>query len=183
MYGIINNAVRELVVKNFGEQSWDNIIARVGCPHHEFNTLEPYEDKTTYDLVSAASEELGVTPEEVLHLFGKHWVGYTQNNGYGVLMDMFGHSFIESLKNLNQLHMRMGFSMPDMRAPDFRVQKELDDGSVLLEYHSTREGLSNMVVGLLESLAQKFGQTAEVTIVERQEGQDFELFHIKISEG
>ena len=52
-----------------------------------------------------------------------------------------------------------------------------------LEYHSTREGLSNMVVGLLESMAQKFGQTAEVTIVERQEGQDFELFHIKISEG
>ena len=35
-----------------------------------------------------------------------------------------------------------------------------------------------MVVGL-PSMAQKFGQTAEVTIVERQEGQDFELFTLK----
>ena len=70
--------------------------------------------------------------------------------------------------------------MPEMKAPDFHVQKELEDGSILLEYHSTREGLSNMVVGLLESMAEKYGQKAEVSIVDREEGQDFELFHIKM---
>ena len=76
--------------------------------------------------------------------------------------------------------MRMGYSMPEMRAPDFRVQKELEDGSILLEYHSSREGLSSMVIGLLESMAEKYGQKAEVTILDRDEGQDFELFHIKM---
>ena len=154
MYGIINNAVRELVVKNFGEQSWDNIIARVGCPHHEFNTLEPMRIKTTYDLVSAASEELGVTPEEVLHLFGKHWVGYTQNNGYGVLMDMFGHSFIESLKSKPVTH-ENGFSMLVSCVPQTSEYKK-SSMMVRCFWSTTRlEGLSNMVVGLLESMAQK----------------------------
>lgn len=180
MYGMINNAIKELVVESFGEKSWNNIVAKISCPHHEFNTLEPYDDSTTYDIVAAASEELKVTPAEVLHLFGKHWVGYTRNNGYGVLMDMFGNTFVESLRNLNQLHMRMGYSMPEMRAPDFRVQKELKDGSILLEYHSTREGLSSMVTGLLESMAEKYGQKAKVSIIDREPGQDYELFHIEM---
>ena len=108
MYGIINKAIKDLVVTNFGDEVWSEILEKLHNPYDEFTNLETYDDSLTYDLVGAASEVLNVRPDEVLYLFGKHWIIYTKKNGYGALMDMFGHSFIESLKNLNQLHMRMG---------------------------------------------------------------------------
>ena len=161
MYLIINKAIKDLVLTNFGEEAWEEICFKAKGPSSEYTTLEVYDDKVTYDLVGAASEVLNVKPEEFLYLFGKHWVGYTKSHGYGALMDMFGHNFSESLKNLNQLHMRMGYSMPDMKAPDFKViergENELD-----VEYHSSRHGLAPMVSGLLDGMAEKFGETIEI---------------------
>ena len=179
MYGIINKAIKDLVLTNFGEEAWEEIYAKAKAPDSEFTTLEVYDDKVTYDLVGAASEVLNVKPEEVLYLFGKHWVSYTKNHGYGALMDRFGHSFSESLKNLNQLHMRMGDSMPNMKAPAFRViehsKKEMD-----LEYHSSRHGLAPMVSGLLDGMAEKFGESIEIEHIARNSEQKFDLFKIKI---
>ena len=179
MYGIINKAIKDLVVTNFGDEAWSEILEKLHNPNDEFTNLETYDDSLTYDLVGAASEVLNVRPDEVLYLFGKHWIIYTKKNGYGALMDMFGHSFIESLKNLNQLHMRMGYSMPNMKAPSFKVI-ENDDSSIDLEYHSSRQGLSSMVIGLLDGMAAKFDEAIEIEHVAKSAEQNFDLFKISI---
>ena len=179
MYGIINKAIKDLVVTNFGDEVWSEILEKLHNPNDEFTNLETYDDSLTYDLVGAASEVLNVRPDEVLYLFGKHWIIYTKKNGYGALMDMFGHSFIESLKNLNQLHMRMGYSMPNMKAPSFKVI-ENDDSSIDLEYHSSRQGLSSMVIGLLDGMAAKFDEAIEIEHVAKSAEQNFDLFKISI---
>lgn len=43
------------------------------------------------------------------------------------------------------------------------VLRSSDGGRFVLEYHSRREGLEMMVVGLLEGLAERFGLEAEIT--------------------
>ena len=65
MYGLINKAVEGLVRSRFGDAAWDRIRARAGLPDEPFVGMEQYPDKTTYDLVGAASAELGAPAESM----------------------------------------------------------------------------------------------------------------------
>ena len=59
MYGLVNKAVEELVVSNFGEDKWELIKSKAGVDVDVFISNESYPDSMTYDLVGAASEVLG----------------------------------------------------------------------------------------------------------------------------
>ena len=70
MYGLINKAVEGLVRSKFGDATWDRIRTRAGLPDEPFIGMEQYPDKTTYDLVGAASAELGASADAILEEFG-----------------------------------------------------------------------------------------------------------------
>jgi len=59
MYGLINKAVEGLVRSKFGDAKWERIRSRAGLPDEPFISMEQYEDKTTYDLVSRSSATTG----------------------------------------------------------------------------------------------------------------------------
>ena len=169
MYGMVNMAVRDLVLSRFGEATWQRICEKAGLESTEFVPLQAYPDKVTYSLVGSASEHLGVTPDQLLRSFGEHWVRYTADGGYGVLMDMFGRDFRSCLGNLDRMHNHMGAMMPELVPPRFTVE-DRSAHEIRVHYWSEREGLAPMVVGLLEGLARKFGDT--VTIVHHPKGTD-----------
>ena len=58
MYGLVNKAIKDLVVTNYGEEAWIEIASRAGFDEGEFLGLQPYPDKLTYDLVRHGSEVL-----------------------------------------------------------------------------------------------------------------------------
>jgi len=169
MYGLINKAVEGLVRSRFGDAAWDRILARAGLPNEPFIGMEQYPDKTTYDLVGAASAELGAPAEAILEEFGVYWVKYTAEAGYGELMKSAGRTFPEFLRNLDQLHTRVKLSFPHLAPPSFAVSNETAD-SLDLAYFSGRPGLAPLVVGLVKGLADRFGLEAEVRS-ERVEGE------------
>ncbi|MEY3022465.1 MAG: hypothetical protein RIS86_1663 [Planctomycetota bacterium] len=177
MYGLINKAVEGLVRSKFGDETWDRIRTRAGLPDEPFVSMEQYPDKTTYDLVGAASAELGAPAEAILEEFGRYWVLYTAQVGYGELMKSAGRSLPEFLRNLDQLHTRVRLSFPDLKPPSFAVSAETES-SLDLRYYSDRPGLAPLVVGLVKGLGERFGVTAEAT-VERVEGdRPHDLLHI-----
>lgn len=161
MYGMVNLAVRDLVITKFGESTWQTICDKAGVTSPDFVPLKAYPDHITYALVGAASETLGLTAEQILHAFGDHWVKYTASEGYGVMMDMFGRDFRSCLKNLNGMHSHMGAMMPELVPPRFTVD-EIDPKHLRVHYFSTRQGLAPMVSGLLVALARKFGDTVTI---------------------
>ena len=57
MYGLVNKAIEDLVVSNFGEDKWEAIKAKAGVDVEVFVSNEAYPDDITYNLVGAASEE------------------------------------------------------------------------------------------------------------------------------
>lgn len=178
MYGMINRAVKDLIVERFGADTWDRIRHKAGVTETEFLSMEQYDDATTYSLVAASSEELGVSAEEILQAFGEYWIEYTGAAGYGEIMRAAGNSLPEFLGNLDQLHTRIRFGMPQLRPPSFRVSEEAD-GSLLLRYTSHREGLAPLVVGLIKGLAKRFGETAEVSLISpRSETQSYDEFRV-----
>ena len=176
MYGLVNKAIKELIVAKFGEEKWTEISASASAPS-DFVSMEYYEDTLTYGLVGAAARILNSTPEALLKAFGNHWILYTASEGYGPLMDLFGSDLKTCLLNLNNLHGRMGMTMPKLAPPRF-VVVEKSPQIFEIEYHSTRKGLGPMVEGLFEGLAARYKTNASVTRIDN--GAEIPRFRVEI---
>lgn len=177
MYGLVNKGIRDLVVQSFGPEAWQRIATLAGCEGAEFLSMEPYEDRLTYRLVEAGSEQLGKAPAELLEAFGEFWITYTAAEGYGELMDLFGSSLEEFLDNLDAMHMRIGLTMPELKPPSFSFERRAD-GEDRLHYRSDRPGLVPMVAGLLRGLARRFQTTCSVRHLPEESTPGHDVFLI-----
>lgn len=178
MYGLVNQGVHDLAVQLGGEELWREVVAAAGVDHATFIGMDTYPDEVTYRLVEGASIVLGLSTDEVLHAFGKHWILYTARRGYGSIFDTMGGSLPGFLANLDAMHARLSLSMPDLRPPSF-VCEQHSEHQTRLEYWSDRPGLAPMVAGLLDGLGEMFGVPVTVThSVSRAHGADHDEFLI-----
>lgn len=177
MYGMINQGMRDLVTHHAGEAAWYAVCIAAAVDPEGFEALTPYPDDVTYRLVTASAEHLGLTTEEILRRFGHHWVSYTADHGYGEVMKMFGKDFRACISNLNRMHGHMGALMPELKPPRFMVL-ETSPTSIAVDYYSARKGLVPMVVGLLEGLAEKFGERISIEVRPKSEPESCDRFLI-----
>ena len=175
MYGLINKAVRSLVVDNFGLDTWNRIRKKAGVEEEVFVAMERYPDETTYALVGAASEILEIPAETVLETFGVYWVKFADEH-YGELMKSAGSTFPEFLANLDQMHARVQLSFPELVPPSFR-SSVAQDQRIRLDYFSERDGLAPLAVGMLRGVAQRFSVELDVTHSRSDDG-GHDVFHI-----
>lgn len=127
--------------------------------------MQSYPDSDTFKIVTAAVEELDTPIEKLLEDFGIHWVSHVAESAYGELFTMAGKSLPEFLKNLDELHVRVAAIMPNLVPPSFECTNETSN-SIRVHYHSQRQGLAPMVVGLIEGLGLRFGTPCKVSIAE-----------------
>ena len=180
MYGMVNRALASMARGQFGEERWRSIQERAGVDGDEFLSMVSYPDEVTYRLAAAASAELGVPPEAVLEAFGRYWILYTAQEGYGELLRMSGKTLVEFLLNLDAMHARVGLSFEALRPPSFRCE-DVGPTGLTLHYHSTRVGLTHVVVGLLKGLGERFSTPIRVEIVARAEqGADHDVFRVTL---
>jgi hypothetical protein len=177
MYGLVNKAVVDLVCSKFGVETWNKIKQKAEVDIDVFVSMDGYPDEITYRLVGAASEVLQITPEQVLEAFGEYWVLYTAAEGYGSLLNASGTNLREFLMNLDALHARVALTMPALKPPRFRLI-DVDANTMRLEYHSTRQGLAPMVVGLLRGLGIRFKTEMNISHERRADHDEFTL-HIQ----
>ncbi|HEY5789997.1 MAG TPA: heme NO-binding domain-containing protein [Gammaproteobacteria bacterium] len=169
MYGMINDAIRQMVTERHGEDAWEEMRRRADADL-VFLRMAQYPDALTYRLVAIATEMLGTEVDAVLRAFGDYWIDYA-DEAYGELLAVSGDSFVEMVENLNDLHTRVGQLMPDLKPPSFHLTEQ-SAGSFRLHYHSTRDGLGPMVVGLLEGLGRRYRTAVEVEHVVRRDAAD-----------
>jgi hypothetical protein len=177
MYGLIHQAIKDLVCTERGEAVWQAVCTTAKVDSTEFEPLEPYDDGVSYRLVTAASEHLGLPVPEILRRFGDHWITFTADYGYGDIMKMFGSDMRSCLRNLNRMHGHMGAMMTQLKPPRFNVV-ENSDQHITVHYFSSREGLGPMVVGLLEGLARKFGEQVTIEHVPKDTRSDHDEFEV-----
>lgn len=137
MYGMVNKAIEDLVVTNFGSEQWEAIKSKAGVDVDVFLSNESYPDKMTYDLVGAASEVLGIAASGILIAFGEHWVLNTARQGYGSMLEANGRTLPEFLINLPSFHTRVAMIFPDLQPPRFNCTDVLEN-SLVLHYYSHR---------------------------------------------
>ena len=172
MYGLVNKAIKDLVVTNHGEEVWKEICRLSDFEDMDFIGMNPYPDKITYDLVKNASIVLKADAADILEAFGEYWILYTADEGYGDLMDLTGSSFVEFLGNLDMLHYRINNIMPQLAAPQFSTRNQKEN-SVELEYRSHREGLVPMLYGLIRGLGKRFNMVVTTEQIQIKNGMKF----------
>ncbi|MDJ1470644.1 heme NO-binding domain-containing protein [Cytophagaceae bacterium DM2B3-1] len=178
MYGIINKAIEGLVTENFGSEKWDQIKVQSGIKEDRFLSNDHYEDATTYQLIGAASQVLGISQNEILLAFGKYWILNTGHQHYGTLMHAGGTSLKEFLLNLPNFHSRVMLIYPSITPPDFKVFT-ITDKELHLYYYSTRPGLTYFAEGLIVGLAESFQETISVVLLQQRVGErDPDIFKI-----
>lgn len=179
MYGIVNKAIEDLVLQNFGPEIWETIKLRSGIDIDYFISNEPYDDQITYQLAIATSEETGLSLHDVLVAFGEFWVLKTGLEKYGALMEAGGSNLKEFLINLPNFHSRVMLIYPKLTPPEFRVS-HLEEDSIHIHYYSSRQGLADFTKGLLIGLGKMYKvEDIEVTMIEsREQGSDHEVFKV-----
>jgi hypothetical protein len=177
MYGLIHQAMKDLVCAERGESGWQEVCAAANLECGEIEPLQPYDDAVSYRLVHATAEKLGMTTNEILHRFGHHWITFTADYGYGDIMKMFGQDMRSCLRNLNRMHGHMGAMMTQLKPPRFNVV-ETSDKHITVHYFSSREGLGPMIMGLLEGLARKFDEPVTIAHVEKGTRSDHDEFEV-----
>lgn len=178
MYGILNRAIEELVTAHFGTAKWALVKERSGVDVDYFISNEPYDDDITYRLATAVSEEMNMPVGEVFRAFGEWWVVKTAHGKYGALMTAGGKSLREFLINLPHFHNRIYLIYPKVTPPEFQIS-DLSENSLHLHYRSSREGLQDFVLGLLQGLVVMFDTPADIGLIaDRNAGDDHDIFKI-----
>jgi hypothetical protein len=179
MYGMINKAIKGLVLDNYNEEIWRSICEKSEFYDYEFAGIKSYPDSLTYKLVESASEILSIKQPLLLEMFGEYWITYTAEKGYGNLMQITGGNFLEFVENLNMLHERLANIMPELKPPIF-TSKSLSDTHIELYYKSEREGFTHMVLGLIKGLGKKFNHIINIKIASeyKEEKHNIAVFDV-----
>lgn len=186
MYGLVNQAIRDLVVNTAGEDKWIEISDLAGHDGSSFQPLKSYPDPLTYQLVGASSQVLGLPAEDLLRSFGSYWVQYTGQHGHRQIFAAYPkgkEGFVQFLQQLDAMHASIMMAMPELRPPEIGCER-IDEQSVRVSYFSSREGLAPMVTGLLEGLLSHFEivGTVEREGLDAGSGRNDERFLVRFSQ-
>ncbi len=178
MYGIVNKAIEDLVIANFGEEKWEAIKERSVIDIDFFISSEPYDDDVTFKLAVAVSEEMNMSVGDVLIAFGEWWVIKTTSEKYTGLMQSGGKNLKEFLLNLPNFHNRVMLIYPKLTPPEFKVS-DVTENSIQLHYFSKRQGLQEFVRGLIQGLGKMYNTPVTIELMQtRNEGSTHEIFKI-----
>ncbi|XKL66635.1 hypothetical protein PGB90_010055 [Kerria lacca] len=179
-YGFVNHALELLVLKTFGEETWERIKKNAEVSMDgQFLVRQIYDDEMTYNIVSAAVQVLNIPANAILELFGKMFFEFCQDSGYDKILQVLGATPRDFLQNLDALHDHLGTLYPGMRAPSFRCTERPEDKALLLHYYSDRPGLEYIVIGIVKAVASKLhGTEVEVEIIKTKKECDHVQFLI-----
>ena len=180
MYGLIHNALRNMVVRDHGEPLWKLILESTEIEADVFLSMRQYDDNTTLTLIAASAKATNMEVDAFLGAFGFYWLTVFAPTDYGALLKLTGDDPFEFLRNLNSLHERISISFLEFRPPAFSV-KNVSDECIELQYNSKRKGLTSFVEGILKGLPTMFNMTMVVDLIERTEVQQGEQSRFRIT--
>ena len=167
MYGMIHNAVRDLVLEQHGPAVWDSVLADSGVGEDAFLAMQSYDDDVVLSLVQSTANTLGAPVSDCLEQFGIFWILHTAKNNYGSLLFGFGPTIWDLLKHLDHMHDRLSSSFPGYDAPSF-ILTHRSDARYELQYRSNRTGLVPFVIGLLKGLSVLFETPLRISLIKNE---------------
>ncbi len=162
MYGMIQQAARDMVLARYGEEVWQAVLGESGLTSEHFISAQAYDDTITFSLLSAIGTLSDMHQDELLEEFGKFWIEFAEASPYSSVLRMAGDDLVTFLSNLDRMHASIKSTMPQTAVPSFQLLNA-NDGHIQLVYRSERQGLAPFVRGILHALLKKFGHTGDIS--------------------
>lgn len=177
MYGIINVAIQDYAVANFGQEKWEVIKQESGVDVDFSLTDNPYNDTVAYKIAQASATEMNLNPDDVLQGIGESVIE-TTNTKFNSFIDSRGNTLKDYLVNLPNFHNRIAMIYPELNAPQFKVS-HVESDSLQVHYVSYTKGITPFIKGYLIGLTKLFNEKATVTFLESvTNGRQQEIFKI-----
>jgi heme-NO-binding protein len=158
MKGIVFNLLEEAVVRQYGEDTWDDLLEAAGLDG-VYTSLGSYPDQQLTDLVAAASAVTGTDPQSIIRWFGREAMPAlaAAYPGFFVPHRDIG-SFLNTLNEI--IHPEVRKLYPGADVPTFGFTTA-SDGTITMRYGSPRR-LCAFAEGLIEGAATQFGQVVTI---------------------
>ncbi|MHC4908785.1 MAG: heme NO-binding domain-containing protein [Planctomycetota bacterium] len=183
MYGLVNKGLERYIEQECGNEHSKAIVGAALGDVGTFVGMQSYDDSIMIDMLTRYCEVAERRPEDALEGFGRFWISYVIDEGYGDLLSATGDTLEELLESLDTMHTRLGRSFPSMAPPSFTLERQ-EDGDFHLHYRSSRSGFAPFVLGLIVGLCDMLNEQAVVTLAEaRDQGADHDVFLIQIVKG
>jgi len=182
MYGIVNKALKAMILAQEGQEVWEQILDKAGLENPVFIGTDNYPDEWTYRLASTASEKLNLPLNTLLGKFGEFWATHTAVEEYPELMATGGGNLKDFLINLPNFHTQVVLMLPQLEPPDFQCEV-ISEICLHMHYFSTRQGLAPFALGIFKGLGKVFQENIQVKHIEQiSEAQDHDVFEISWSQ-
>lgn len=161
MKGIVFNLLEQVVVDQFGEQVWDQLIRSAGV-EGAYTAVGSYSDEELVSIVTAATEHLGKSADEIVRWFGEKSIPLLYQR-YPMFFDSHTStkSFVLTLNDV--IHPEVRKLFPGAYVPEFEFERV--NGELRMSYSSKRK-LCSFGEGLIEGAAQHFGEGVSIEHVE-----------------
>ncbi len=158
MKGIVFNLLETVVTKEYGANTWDDLLAAAQLDG-AYTSLGNYQDADLLKLVGAASAALKLPPEVIVKWFGKQMLPPLAGH-YPQLFTPHrtARAFILTLNNV--IHPEVKKLYPGAEPPDFDFDASSPD-VLVMDYRSKRK-LCALAEGLVEGAAEYFGETVQI---------------------
>jgi hypothetical protein len=156
MHGLINRAIQCYVRDTHGELAWQQVVQQAGLGFDTFETMLPYEDRLTDDVLTASVAVLGRPRETILEDLGTFLVSNHGSDALRRLLRFGGVTFTDFLQTLEDTRGRGRLALPDLDLPVLDLF-EVSPSLYTLQCQFPIEGSSHVMVGLLRAMADDYG--------------------------
>jgi hypothetical protein len=158
MKGIVFNLLEQVVVLNHGDAVWDKLLDKTGLSG-SYTSLGSYPDAEIVQFVTAASDMLGIPPDEVLRWFGRQAMPLLAQR-FPAFFAPHAHTigFIKSVNSI--IHPEVRKLYAGAGCPHFQFA-DTPEGALRIGYNSTRR-LCALAHGFVEGAADHFHEHADV---------------------
>ncbi len=167
MKGSIVDAVKDLVVDNFGSKMWEDILEGAGLDR--FTTvrlLDDVPDEVVMKVLEVAMDKLNLSFDELADVFGEYWINVYVPKVYKPYLRRIKSAKVLLLK-LDDIHQKVVRNIPNANPPRFDYRWESPD-VLIMKYKSPRN-LVRVFVGIVKALGNKYGEFVDVTMLSNNE--------------
>lgn len=164
MMGIVFNALEDFVLETADMETWNAVIDASDLKSGGVYTFGvTYDDNEIVSLATNLCDQLGVSLEDGLTLFGQYLFGFLINKGPVELEEYEDtQSLLTNLENV--VHRDVKRIHPNAYTPFFKYTAETHDTGTLV--YSSKRQLCVVAGGLLQGAAKYYGQSVEMEHVE-----------------
>jgi hypothetical protein len=137
MKGIIFRGLEELVVSNYGMQTWNHLLSQHAPDNRVYISAQSYPDAELLHLAEQISVELDIPMNELLKGFGKFLFGYL-GQFHGDLVSQFADFKALILAIDSVIHVEVAKLYHEPHLPVIDCQ-QISDKQILMTYNSKRQ--------------------------------------------